>query len=56
VHNPFLCEALLTSTISYLKTFYGLPDVASGARASTEGLMGGVLAHAKRVAEMGPAR
>jgi hypothetical protein len=25
IHNPFLCEALLTSTISYLRTYYNLP-------------------------------
>ena len=25
VHNPFLCEALLVATISYVKTYYGLP-------------------------------
>jgi predicted CXXCH cytochrome family protein len=56
VHNPFLCEALLTSTISYIKTYYGLPDVVTGARASTESLIGGVLAHVRRAAETGPAR
>jgi hypothetical protein len=56
VHNPFLCDALLTSTFTYLKSYYGLPDVAGATRASTESLMGGVLAHAKRVALTGPAR
>jgi hypothetical protein len=25
IHNPFLCEALLTSTINYLRTYYSLP-------------------------------
>ena len=26
IHNPFLCEALLISTINYLKTYYSLPS------------------------------
>src|SRR5262249_23950010 len=56
VHNPFLCDALLTSHFSYLKTYYPGLDVVNGARASTESLMGGVLAHVKRVAQTGPAR
>ncbi|WP_337172543.1 cytochrome c3 family protein [Gemmatimonas aurantiaca] len=28
IHNPFLCEALLISTISYLRTYYALPATA----------------------------
>ena len=66
VHNPFLCEALLTSTIQYIKTFYGLADVTGSARASAESpatqrasaqaLMSGVLAHARRVGGTGPGR
>jgi hypothetical protein len=65
-HNPFLCTALLTSSISYLKSYYGLPDVAGAARASagslttqpasTQALMSGVLAHARGVAGTGPGR
>jgi predicted CXXCH cytochrome family protein len=55
VHNPFLCDALLTSTISYIKSYYGLADVA-GERSSTQSLMGGVLAHAKGVAGTGSDR
>jgi len=67
VHNPFLCEALLTSTFTYLKSYYpGLADVAGIARASTDSLtaprtstrslMSGVMAHARRVAGTGPGR
>ena len=71
VHNPFLCDALLTSTIQYIKTFYGLADVAGSARPSTGGsstpsvatqptstqsLMSGVVAHARRVVGTGPGR
>ena len=29
VHNPFLCEALFQASISYVKTYYGLPAVAA---------------------------
>jgi hypothetical protein len=66
VHNPFLCDALLTATIPYIKLVYGLPDVAGNARASTESLttqrastqslMSGVIAHARRVGGTGPGR
>ena len=67
VHNPFLCTALLTASISYLKFYYpGLADVAGSGRASTESLtaprtstqslMSGVVAHARRVVGTGPGR
>ena len=29
VHNPFLCEALLNSTIAYIRSYYGLPVVSA---------------------------
>jgi predicted CXXCH cytochrome family protein len=41
VHNPFLCEALLTSTISYIKSFYGLPDVSASEHAPLRTSVGG---------------
>ena len=56
VHNPFLCDALLTSTVSYIKSYYALPDVAAGTRTSMGSVTGELLAHARRVAETGPAR
>jgi predicted CXXCH cytochrome family protein len=28
IHNPFLCEALLISTINYIKSYYSLPGAA----------------------------
>jgi len=66
VHNPFLCDALLTSTIPYIKSYYGLADVAGSARASAESpvtprastrsFMSGVVAHARRVVGTGPGR
>ena len=30
VHNPFLCDALLTSSINYIKSFYGVASVSPG--------------------------
>lgn len=33
VHNPFLCEALLISTINYVRSFYGLPDMVESIEA-----------------------
>ena len=41
IHNPFLCEALLTATISYLKTYYGLPAASIGVQAQMNGPIGG---------------
>ncbi|HEX6050093.1 MAG TPA: cytochrome c3 family protein, partial [Gemmatimonadaceae bacterium] len=32
VHNPFLCEALLRSTIDYIQSHYGLPAIAGRAQ------------------------
>lgn len=31
VHNPFLCEALLTASISYIRSYYGLPAGSANA-------------------------
>jgi len=41
VHNPFLCDALLTSSITYVKSYYGLPAVTASQRVSMEGPSGG---------------
>ena len=41
VHNPFLCEALLISTIAYIRTYYGLPGASAGEQALMEGPIGG---------------
>ena len=33
VHNPFLCRALLTATINYVRSYYGLPAPSAATRA-----------------------
>jgi hypothetical protein len=43
VHNPFLCEALLTATISYIKTYYGFPAASPGVQGQLNGPIGGEL-------------
>ena len=50
VHNPFLCDALLTSTIAYIKSYYALPDVATGPRVSMENPIGGARGHTRLIA------
>ena len=49
VHNPFLCDALLTSSISYIKSYYGLPAVTASQRVSMEGSSGGSLNQAIQI-------
>jgi len=56
VHNPFLCDALLTSTITYIKSYYGLPDVAASEQASTGTPVREAFAHATRLAPARPGR
>jgi predicted CXXCH cytochrome family protein len=56
VHNPFLCDALLTSTFAYLKSHYGLPAVTANEKVSMEGPIGGARSHAKLVSDTRPAR
>ncbi|HYV97028.1 MAG TPA: cytochrome c3 family protein [Gemmatimonadaceae bacterium] len=34
VHNPFLCEALLTATITYIRSYYNLPAASKGEQAA----------------------
>ena len=41
VHNPFLCEALLTATIDYIKTYYGVAAPSIGVQARMSGPIGG---------------
>jgi predicted CXXCH cytochrome family protein len=36
VHNPFLCEALLTSTIAYIRIYYALPASSPSGREAAE--------------------
>ena len=56
VHNPFLCDALLTSTIPYIKTYYGLASVAASEDAVVDSPIAAVLSHLTRVSSTRPAR
>lgn len=49
IHNPFLCEALLISTISYVRTFYGLPAATAAEQALMQGPIGGAFSDAMRI-------
>ena len=50
IHNPFLCEALLISTISYVRTYYGLPAATVAEETSMTRPLSDLFAHAMRVA------
>ena len=50
VHNPFLCEALLTASISYVKTYYGLSSETATKQALLERPVGRAVGHATRTA------
>jgi len=39
VHNPFLCDALLSSTTAYIKNYYALADVATSGQTSQQAFM-----------------
>ena len=51
IHNPFLCEALLTATISYLKSYYGLPASVQG---QLNGPIGGEFHNSMQVSRTAP--
>lgn len=40
IHNPFLCEALLISTINYIRTYYALPAFNAGVEAGLSSQLG----------------
>ncbi len=48
-HNPFLCEALLTATISYIRSFYGLPSPPAQVEAMLTGATSGQMPAGMRV-------
>ena len=51
IHNPFLCDALLTATISYLKSYYGLPASVQG---QLNGPIGGEFHNSMQVSRTAP--
>jgi predicted CXXCH cytochrome family protein len=56
IHNPFLCEALLIATVSYVRTYYNLPAASAAQQALMEGPIGGAFSHAMRVSRTPPGR
>ena len=54
IHNPFLCEALLTATISYIRSFYGLPAASAGVQAQLNGPIGGEFRTSMHVSRTSP--
>ena len=54
IHNPFLCEALLTATISYLKTYYALPAASQGVQGQLNGPIGGEFNKSMHVSRTAP--
>jgi len=54
IHNPFLCEALLTATISYIKTYYGFPAASQGVQGQLNGPIGGEFHNSMHVSRTAP--
>jgi predicted CXXCH cytochrome family protein len=52
IHNPFLCESLLISTISYVRSYYGLP--ASVTNSVLAGPLGGEFNGSMRTSRSAP--
>lgn len=55
IHNPFLCEALLVATITYIKSYYGLP-VAAATMAEMSGPIGGTFNASMHVSRTPPGK
>ncbi len=56
IHNPFLCEALLISTISYIQSFYGLAALPASVQAQLNGPIGGEFAGSMHVSRTPPGK
>jgi hypothetical protein len=56
VHNPFLCEALLISTIDYIRSYYGLPAASASVQALMEGPIGGEFSRSMHISRTPPGR
>ena len=56
VHNPFLCEALLTSTISYIRTYYNLPAATASEQALLDGPIGAGYNRSMHISRTPPGR
>ena len=54
IHNPFLCEALLISTINYIRAYYGLSAASVGVQARMNGPIGGEFNSSMHVSRTSP--
>jgi hypothetical protein len=54
VHNPFLCEALLTATITYVRSFYGFPAASASLQQQLEPKLGKEFAGSMHVSSTSP--
>lgn len=54
IHNPFLCEALLTATISYIKSYYGFPAASRSEQVQLNGPIGGEFHNSMHVSRTTP--
>lgn len=56
VHNPFLCEALLISSINYVRSYYALPPLTAAVQAEISGPIGGQYSASMHVSRTPPGR
>jgi len=56
IHNPFLCEALLISTINYIKSFYGLAALPAAVQAELNRPIGGEFAGSMHISRTAPGK
>lgn len=54
IHNPFLCEALLLSTINYVRTYYNLPAASQAEQAMLNGPIGGEFNGGMKISRTAP--
>jgi hypothetical protein len=54
VHNPFLCEALLTGTINYIRTYYALPAASVSVQGEIDRPIGGELRNSMHISYSRP--
>jgi predicted CXXCH cytochrome family protein len=54
IHNPFLCEALLTATINYVRSYYGFPAASVEVQKSIDAPIGGQFRNSMHVSRAAP--
>ena len=54
IHNPFLCEALLTATITYVRSYYGFAPASNVVQDRMNGPVGGEFNKSMHVSRTAP--